>query len=278
MVFSQIIEGRANFGQTAPLPGIRMGSVIILNKEYQLPNMGGNTLAKRLTVQLIQELRSGIYATAARLPSEVELAEQLGVSRSVIRDMLADLEREGYVERGRGVGTMINRQIVKLNNRLDLKLEYYDLIRGAGAVPSTDSVRLYQKNAEGNVAERLQVDEGEPLVVCEKRVFASGKPVIYSIDHLPLALFADSNWKLYDWSAPVFDLLEKHCGIVVDSSICQLTAVNGSPPIRERLEVEENEALILLEEVGYYKLNRPILHSYGFYTNYFEFALLRKKF
>jgi GntR family transcriptional regulator len=192
--------------------------------------------------------------------------------------MLADLEREGYVERGRGVGTVINRDIVNLNNRLDLKVEYNDLIRGTGAVPSTDSVRLYQQVADEAAAECLSLDVGAPLIVCEKRILASGTPVIYSIDYLPKALFSDVDWQALDWSVPVFDLLEEYFGILVDTNITRVAAVIGSPAIREKLRPADGEALILLNEVGYYKLSRPIIHSHGFYTNYFEFSLLRKKF
>ncbi len=91
--------------------------------EYQLPNRGGHTIARRLSVKLLEELRGGVFQHAVRLPSEVELAERYGVSRSVIRDALADLEGEGFVERGRGVGTVVNRQIVGLKNPISMGLD-----------------------------------------------------------------------------------------------------------------------------------------------------------
>ena len=247
-------------------------------KEYLLPNMGGSTMAKRLTVRLLEELRSGEFKDVKRLPSEVELAERFGVSRSVIRDVLADLEGEGYVERGRGVGTVVNRQIVELKSRLDMKFEYNDLIRAAGCTPSTDGVQLYQKPADEFLADKLDVDEGEPLIVCEKRVNASGMPVIYSIDHLPLALFERLDWRALDWGAPVFDILLERCGIEVDSFISRVSAVPVPEGVSKKLALQPSDAVMMLDEVGYYKLNRPILHSLGFYTNYFDFALLRRNF
>jgi GntR family transcriptional regulator len=249
-----------------------------MRKEYRMPNMGGPTISTRLTVQLMDELRCGAFQDTARLPSEVELAERYGVSRSVIRDVLANLEREGYVERARGVGTVVNRQIVRLNNRLDLKFEYNHLISAAGAVPSTDHVTLYQREADDHVAEQLNVDVNTPLIVCEKRVLASGRPVIYSIDYLPEALFENHDWRAFDWAAPVFDLLWEYSGIAVDASITSLSAVMGPKPVRSSLKVAEDEALILLDEVGTYKLTRSIMYTCCFYTNYFNFTMMRKKF
>lgn len=249
-----------------------------MNNEYRVPNMGGPTISTKLTVRLTEELRNGRFAHSDRLPSEVELAEQYGVSRSVIRDVLADLEREGYVERGRGVGTVINRDIVQLKTRMDLKFEYNNIVRATGAVPSTDGVRLYQQPADEEQAEKLSVDLGSPLIVCEKRILASGRPVIYSVDHIPEFMFSNTDWQALDWSSPVFDLLEEQSGIVVDTSITRVAAVNGPAQIREKLQLEPEEALIRMEEIGYYKLSRPIIHSFGFYTSYFDFTMLRKKF
>ncbi len=246
--------------------------------DYQLPNRGGHTIARRLSVKLLDELRSGAFRDATRLPSEVDLAERYGVSRSVIRDALADLEGEGFVERGRGVGTVINRQIVGLKNRLDVKFEYNELIRQGGCVPSADAVRLYQEPANEELAEKLAVDVGAPLVVCEKRVNASGTPVIYSMDHLPQALFGRVNWRTLDWTVPIFDILAGRCGIEVDSAISRLAAVQGPPDICQKLAVPQDTALILMDEVGYFKLSHPVMHSLGYYTNFFDFSLFRKNF
>ena len=89
--------------------------------EYELPHLGGKLMSTQVSALLIRELSEGVFQQADRLPSEVELSERLGVSRTVIRDALSDLEREGLIERVRGIGTVINREIVNLTSRLDLK-------------------------------------------------------------------------------------------------------------------------------------------------------------
>lgn len=245
---------------------------------YDMPHMGGNTISAKLSARLIQELRVGEFSTAERLPSEVELAEHYGVSRSVIRDVLSNLEGEGFVERGRGIGTIVHRNILNLNNRLDLKYEYNQLILAAGAQPGTDSVRLYEKTADEHLAQRLEIDAGEAILVCEKRLLANGVPVIFSVDHMPKRLFARINYKALAWDTPIFDILEEQFGIVVDTDIANLNAVLGPQDIREKLQVKQDEAVISIDEIGFYKLSRPILQTYGYYTNFFNFTMLRKKF
>ena len=91
--------------------------------------LGGAVISDRVVASLLDELRTGRYAHADRLPAEVDLAAELGVSRTVIRDALSEMERAGYVERVRGIGTVVNRSVLGLRSRLDQKLEYYPLIR-----------------------------------------------------------------------------------------------------------------------------------------------------
>ena len=66
--------------------------------------LGGAVISDRIVAALLEELRTGCYAEADRLPAEVDLAAQLGVSRTVIRDALSEMERAGYIERVRGIG------------------------------------------------------------------------------------------------------------------------------------------------------------------------------
>jgi DNA-binding FadR family transcriptional regulator len=54
-------------------------------------------------------IRLGILTPGARLPSERELAEQLGISRSTLRQAITTLVQSGHLEsvRGRGGGTFV---------------------------------------------------------------------------------------------------------------------------------------------------------------------------
>ena len=48
--------------------------------------LGGELRSHQAARHLLEELRRGRYADAAQLPSELELADVLGVSRTVVRD------------------------------------------------------------------------------------------------------------------------------------------------------------------------------------------------
>ncbi|WP_407547849.1 FadR/GntR family transcriptional regulator [Streptomyces sp. Pv4-95] len=68
-------------------------------------------LADRVAAILSEEIESGRLAEGDKLPTEVELVKQLGVSRTVIREAVSRLRSAGLVEprQGRGVFVMPRR-------------------------------------------------------------------------------------------------------------------------------------------------------------------------
>jgi len=72
-----------------------------------LPRLGATNLRDRVIELLERRILDGSFAAGGRLPTEVDLGEQLGVSRTVVRDALRVLEARGLVEIKRGAGTRV---------------------------------------------------------------------------------------------------------------------------------------------------------------------------
>ena len=222
--------------------------------------LGGAVISDRIVASLLEELRTGRYARADRLPAEVDLSAELGVSRTVIRDALSEMERAGYVERVRGIGTVVNRAVLSLRSRLDQKLEYYPLIRSFGSYPHADGIQVFPIRA------------GEELA----RDLADTTPVIYSIDYLPRALFGARDYTRIDLTGGVFDILERECHQQISSNVAHLKASCGDDAIRSAMRLAPGEAMLLLDEVCFNRLCRPVMRSLSYYTNFFDFSILRK--
>lgn len=70
--------------------------------------MDGKVSNRLLAIQQMKEwLSSGHWAVNNRVPPERDLAEQLGISRGVLRKALSQLESEGYIWRHVGKGTFV---------------------------------------------------------------------------------------------------------------------------------------------------------------------------
>ena len=65
------------------------------------------TLADQVTRHLADQLRSGVYPVNSRLPTEKAIAEEFGVSRTVVREAISRLKSEGLVETRQGSGTAV---------------------------------------------------------------------------------------------------------------------------------------------------------------------------
>lgn len=73
--------------------------------------LGDEGRAVRVQNRLAEAIRSGMLADGERLPSELELAQMLGVATVTAREALVALRAQGLVEttRGRGGGSFVRR-------------------------------------------------------------------------------------------------------------------------------------------------------------------------
>lgn len=73
-----------------------------------LPKVPGPVrLADRVADLLGEEIRSGRLVAGDKMPTEVELVKQLGVSRTVVREALSRLRSAGLVEPRQGLGVFV---------------------------------------------------------------------------------------------------------------------------------------------------------------------------
>jgi Transcriptional regulators len=80
-------------------------------------------LPARIAAQIGREITEGRIAPGEKLPTEHLLAKTFGVSRSVVREAIAQLRNEGLVETRQGVGAFAT----EIERRQSLRIEQGDL-------------------------------------------------------------------------------------------------------------------------------------------------------
>lgn len=141
--------------------------------------------------QLKQVLRADIarrgLAPGDRLPGDHELCERHGLSRTVVRQALADLAHEGVVERVKGRGTFVAPP--RTSQRLVASLAgLHEDLAASGRRLRSDVRRLEVAPADARVAAHLQLPAGAPVVVLERLRFVDEEPWVHTVSHLPAAL------------------------------------------------------------------------------------------
>ena len=126
------------------------------------------------------------------------------------------------------------------------------------------------------LARDLEIEPGDDVICIKKRILADTTPVIYSIDYLPRALFGARDYTRIDLTGGVFDILERECHQQISSNVAHLKASCGDEAIRAAMRLAPGEAMLLLDEVCFNRLCRPVMRSLSYYTNFFDFSILRK--
>lgn len=76
-------------------------------------------LADALSASLQTSVREGRLSPGDRLPTEKQLADQFGVSRTVVREAIARLKADGYVETRQGLGAFVAPHAGRANFRIN---------------------------------------------------------------------------------------------------------------------------------------------------------------
>lgn len=232
---------------------------------------------KNIRHLLLREMRQGIYAGCDRLPRETVLSEELGISRTQLRDTLSDLEREGFITRRHGVGTIINRHVLAVPNRMDIETEFLDIIRQNGCEPRVAAVDGVEMPADAYVARRLRIPEGTPVLKIRRLYTADNRPALYCEDAIERSRIKDG-YTQEDLEGIIFDFLGTYCGVSAYMDLTELRAVAASGPAAEALQVPPGTPLLNMEEVDYdIEGNTIFCSSQYFADGIIRHTVLRKK-
>jgi GntR family transcriptional regulator len=205
------------------------------------PGAVSSSHAGPLHAQLTAVLRSpvvdGAWPPGSQLPTEAELQERFGVSRSVVRQALHALTAEGLVQRGRGRGSIVapRGELHRLVQR----------VSGLSTqVPSVTTRVLELAPARDADAERTL--GGSEVHLLRRLRSAGGEAVALIHTWLPRGiaerLTADD---LTD--ASLHALLRSRLGIQVAAGRRQVRAVGASPEVAAALGVAEGAPVLVLE-------------------------------
>lgn len=235
------------------------------------------TQSKTIRVQLLSAMKDGEYASCERLPRESVLAEKLGISRTQLRDILASLEREGFITRRHGVGTIINRHVLNVQTRMDIEVEFLDMIRQSGHEAAVASVRVSEGAADEKVSKQLQIPMDTPIIRIARLCTADGRPAIYCEDVVEKAL-AKGNYTIKDLKLPVFYFLQQFCGVYPYLDLTDLRPVVADDALSEILQVPAGSPLLNMEEVDFDIDGKPVFCSTEYFVDgIFRHTVMRKK-
>jgi DNA-binding GntR family transcriptional regulator len=130
-------------------------------------------------------IESGELATGSRLENEIDLADQLGLSRPTMRRAIQYLVDRGLLVRKRGVGTQVVQ--AKVRRQVELTSLYDDLAK-ASREPYTRVLTFTRQPAPDALALELGIPEGTGVYVFERLRYADAEPLALMRNHVPASL------------------------------------------------------------------------------------------
>jgi GntR family transcriptional regulator len=215
---------------------------------------------------------------AGRIPSEMELATELGVSRTTIRDALSRLDLEGVIYRKQGAGTFVNEARLQLKTRLEEIWDYSAMLQAHGYTPSTRIVEVAEQVIEAKTAVDLNLSTTEKILTVKKLFLADGQPVIFTINNIPARLIL----RQFDeavFHQPIFKFLASHCQQHLTYYLSEIAPLIAPTWLVDALHLSQSHrAIISFDEIGYNQDNEPILKAQSFFKDdLLRFRLIRRE-
>ena len=232
---------------------------------------------KTIRAQLLTAMKEGEYANCDRLPRESVLSELLGISRTQLRDILASLEREGFITRRHGVGTIINRHVLDIPARMDIEMEFMDMIRASGHTPDVAFARVEEGHASSHEAEMLQIPEGTPVLRFIRLCTADDRPAIYCEDVVERSRIRDG-YTEEDLRLPIFAFLQKFSDLYSYLDLTDLRPVIANEHLARIFCLPVGAPLLNMSEVDFDIEGQRIFCSNEYFADgIFRHTVMRKK-
>jgi GntR family transcriptional regulator len=166
------------------------------------------TKASRAYAHLVQRMQ-GMHPHQM-LPRELDLAAELGISRTTLRQVLMTLASAGSIYSVRGSGTFVSGAKIDKGTSLS---GFSEDMRARGMTPGSRLLHAGPELADGEVAEHLSLRAGAVVYRIERLRLANEIPMCIEEVRFPAEFFPDL--LTHDVSAGLYDLLKSEYGVEV---------------------------------------------------------------
>jgi len=240
-------------------------------------NLDHRPLYIRAQEVLRERLEDGTYQPGSQLPPEPDLARQLGISRSTLREAMRTFEERGRITRRRGIGTFVSQSPpLIIDSGLETLESIDSLVRRRGITIDTMDLGIETQPAGQEVAHLLQVDQGSPVTVVTRTKAAANRPVAHMIDVLPDTVVTPQAMR-EGFRGSVLDYLLERSDLDVSHARANIIPLCADKDLSSRLSLEPGAVLLLLEETSYSAAGQVVCCSRNYFVpEFFKFHLVRR--
>jgi GntR family transcriptional regulator len=211
----------------------------------------------------------------SRLPSEPDLAKQLGVSRATLREAMRSFETQGLIRRRQGSGTFVVGKVEALDGGLEVLESLETIAKRQGLEVSVSDLNIESTVADEDMASFLNVAVGAKLTRVRRVIRADSRPVAYLVDTLPEDILYAKDLPA-DFHGSVLDFLLSR-GDSLTSSRANVSAIGATADVAKPMEIQRGDVLLHFHAQLFNTEGRVVDYSLSYFIpGYFHFHIMRK--
>jgi len=230
----------------------------------QIGNQSGSAdksrgaVAKRAGTMLRRLILDMGLSSGDRIPSERELAERFEISRMTVRKAVQHMVGTGHLVRRGTAGTFLPETAIvrPLSKRVATAIS--EVVGHRGNVPGARLLFFEQAHADANVARRLHLKEGSPVILIKRLRLFDSTPFCAELSYLPSELVPGLVAADLMEAPSLYALLRRKYGLTFDKSDFHVSVAPVPQAEAELLGMSPDEACLLLRSVVYGKDDRPV--------------------
>lgn len=236
---------RERASATSEVHGLQLSSV-----------RGATPLYMQIKDLLVSRISSGQWSPGELIPSEIQLAQELGVSQGTVRKAISELVEKNVLTRKQGRGTF-----VAYHDSERSLFHFFHIVDNDGhkVMPESETLSCRRKRASKAESSRLQLAPGASVVSIERIRQLDGQPVILENITLPSEPFARlGRMGACDLPNMLYELYEKDFGITIHNAEEQLRAVPASEHDAALLHIAPETPLLEIDRIALTLDNTPV--------------------
>jgi GntR family transcriptional regulator len=219
----------------------------------EMESLGFKPLYQKVRETLTQRIADGRWKAGQIVPSETQIAADLGVSQGTIRKALDDMTAARLLVRRQGRGTF-----VATHDEARILFQFFKLKpdNGAGVFPESEVLGVVTGAASAEEASKLALFKGEPVIRIRRLRSLAGARCIVETIVLPSAIFDG----LQEGDIPnnLYNVYAERFGVTIAGGSEILKAVSADSQDAHDLGVPPGAPLLLIDRVATGLDGRPM--------------------
>lgn len=234
-------------------------------------NRNGEPAYRRIQNSIRKRIETGKLRPGDVVESERELAKLHKVSLMTARHALADMAREGLVERRHGAGTFVAPPKIHFNKLMS----YTEQMSSRGLSARSKIVRLSSEENDPEIAARLSLPSASPLAMVQRVRQAGDEPFALETCYLSATEFPQLVSSALERGS-LFSTLEREYGLTLAYADEEIDATDADQRTAELLSIPRGTSMLRIRQLIYSTKGVPAIYVVGLYRSGRHTLMIRR--